>query len=322
MGEVSLGEHSEVAPPLEALDYWPEPAEVDAWCESLVDRVAAEPVDAVWMKETVQTGPASRHFGPCWVQLQRGPRRFYAIWQPAATRGPGPLLIHLPGYGAEASVHPELVADGFNVLHVNPCGYHGPSGPDATKMRGGKQWPVLPDTATSKGRIGYVDWLGDALAAVGWARGLESVQANRVATFGTSQGGGGALLMASLLAGDCRAVCADVPFVTAFPVALEQLDDPGVYGMIWSRWHDTRGDEQVATRRAVCMIDTCAHVHRLKMPVLLTLGQRDKACPAPTIRTLFGRLGATRSLTEIADQGHAHTVEFLALARAWMALHV
>jgi cephalosporin-C deacetylase-like acetyl esterase len=219
-------------------------------------------------------------------------------------------------------VHPELVAEGFNVLHVNPCGYHGPAGADTSRMRDGKQWPVLPETAESLGRSGYVDWLGDALAAVGWARRLDQVQADRVGTFGTSQGGGGALLVGSLLGDDCRAVCADVPFLTGFPVALEQLSDPGVYGMIWSHWHETEGERRGQVRRAVCMIDTCAHAHRLKMPVLLTLGQRDNACPPATIRTLFDRLPATRSLTEIADQGHAHTVEFLALARAWMALHV
>ena len=43
--------------------------------------------------------------------------RFYAYFQPVYSGGPAPLLLHVPGYGGELSMHPELVFDGFNVLH-------------------------------------------------------------------------------------------------------------------------------------------------------------------------------------------------------------
>ena len=131
--------------------------------------------------------------------------------------GPAPLLIHLPGYGAEMSAHPELVAAGYNVLHINPLGYATPNGPDETKVVNGA-WPVLPETVTTCGKKGYCDFLTQAVAAARWACAQPCVQANRLATLGTSQGGGTALLLGSLLAGrGVKAVAADVPFLTDFP---------------------------------------------------------------------------------------------------------
>ena len=65
---------------------------------------------------------------------------FYGYWQPALS-GPAPLLVHVPGYGAEISAHPDLVAAGYSVLHISPLGYSTPNGADETKKRGGV-WPA------------------------------------------------------------------------------------------------------------------------------------------------------------------------------------
>ena len=102
--------------------------------------------------------------------------------------------MHLPGYGHEMSAHPELVAMGYNVLHVSPLGYASPSGPQLGRMRDGI-WPVLPETVDSGGEGGYAEWFVDCLVAVGWALGRAEVAAGRLSLFGTSQGGGAALLL-------------------------------------------------------------------------------------------------------------------------------
>jgi cephalosporin-C deacetylase-like acetyl esterase len=220
------------------------------------------------------------------------------------------------------AVHPELVARGFHVLHVNPCGYNTPSGFDESLRDDQGGWPVLAETARSGGQAGYVDWLADALCAVAWARSRPEVASERLGLLGTSQGGGTALLLGSILRDSCRSLCADVPFLTGFRLALEELEDPGVYGMVYGPLMQGPQAQLEQARRAVSFVDTLCHAHRLTMPVLLTAGLVDKACPPETIEALFAALPGTASLTRIAGQGHASTVEFLALASAWFTLHV
>ncbi len=58
------------------------------------------------------------------------------------------------------------------------------------------------------------------------------------------------------------------------------------------------------------------------MPTLLTAGTVDDTCPSESIHSLFRKLPGTRSYTELAGQGHAYTMPFLHLARAWFRTHV
>ncbi len=302
---------------------YPSRQEVDSWSDRLARQVDQEDFEAFILKEAVfGLAAAPRHFRPQYIEFRRAGRRFYGIWQRAQHDQAGPLLVHLPGYGAEMSVHPELTAQGFHVLHVNPLGYNTPSGFDESLREEGKGWPVLPETILSHGQGGYVDWLGDALCAVGWARRRDCVCSDRLGFFGTSQGGGAALLLGSILTSDCKAICADLPFLTGFKVALEDLEDPGVYGMVYEPLMGQAGPDRDACRKAAGFIDTLSHAHRLNMPVLLTAGGLDKACPPATIQALFDSLSGTRSITHLSRQGHASTVEFLALSQAWMTLHV
>jgi len=268
---------------------YPTAAAVDVWCEEMRKEAEALAITA----QDVTESPV--YTFPLRVRHQDNARyiafssatgdTFYGYWQPTQSTAPAPLLVHLPGYGAEMSAHPQLVAQGYNVLHINPLGYTTPTGFDTEKTVNGG-WPVLPDTVTTAGARGYRQWLTQALSAVQWASGQQQVQADRIATFGTSQGGGTALLLGSLLV-ECglKAVAADLPFLTNFPL---------VYGKS----------------------------NRLTMPVLLTAGSIDEVTPKDSIIALFDRLPGTRSFTEFAGQGHAYTVPFLPLATAWFGLYV
>jgi cephalosporin-C deacetylase-like acetyl esterase len=295
---------------------YPGPAEVDAW------------IDSVWALVDATDCPAERLDEPGFIHnlgirhahgftyVRFSPARmptFYGYWQPAAAQ-PAPLLLHVPGYNAEMSAHPDLVAAGFNVLHVSPLGYSTPSGADLTQQRGGI-WPVLPDTILTHAEGGYRHWLANALLALQWAQDQPEVIPRRVSFFGTSQGGAGALLLASLCReSGVRCAAADVPFLTDFRRAgrrgayaiaaevLDQVDDPAAW-------------------RALGLIDTLSHVHRLDLPVLLTAGGRDEACPPDTIETLFARLPGTRSLTYLKDTVHGYTQPFIPLAAAWFRLY-
>jgi len=304
---------------------YPTSEQVDRWCEDILARAGAAQVHG----ELLDTEPYAfrlgvRHTGGRYVAFESADTgRFYGFWQPCPA-GPAPLLLHVPGYGAEMSAHPELVAAGYNVLHINPLGYGTPEGPDESRRPGGT-WPVLADTVRTLGERGYVDWLSQAAAATLWALGREEVQPERFAFFGTSQGGGASLLMASIFRSrGVRAAAADVPFLTDFRAA-RRLSAPGAYSIAFQALDElvrSRPDAEAAAWRALGFIDTLSHAHRLTMPVLLVAGAEDRTCTPASIRTLFGALPGTRSYTELAGQGHAYTTPFLHLARAWFGLYV
>jgi len=304
---------------------YPSAKEVDEWCDVLLGKAEARRLDARPVeRQSWDFRLGVRHTGGSFVAFEsQGHDTFYGFWQ-GAPSGRGPLLVHVPGYGAEMSAHPELVSMGWNVLHVNPLGYATPDGPDEAKRPGGT-WPVLPDTVRSLGREGYVDWLEDAAAAALWAMGRDGVESNRLAFFGTSQGGGTALLLSSILAPrGVRCAAADVPFLINFPL-MHERSPRGAHELALielDRIAEERPDDLAAAWRALGFADVLCHAHRLSMPTLLTAGGEDPTCHPDTIRSLFDVLPGTRSYTELAGQGHGYTGPFLALARAWFQLYL
>jgi cephalosporin-C deacetylase-like acetyl esterase len=317
--------NDEDIPVSEPQDWYPTADEVDAWCAQVLSRAQNAALTARLLDdEPYDFRLGVRHTGGRYVEwTSEALGRFHGFWQPCPSRR-GPVLLHVPGYGAEMSAHPELVADGYNVLHISPQGYATPKGPEESKRPTGT-WPVLPDTVLTLGEHGYADWLADAAAAALWALGLDGVEADRFGFFGTSQGGGTALLLASIFRDrGVRAVAADVPFLTDFPLG-RTLNEPGAYGTAFGpleHIESERPDDVPAVWKAIGTIDTISHAHRLTMPVLLTAGAEDATCPPPTIRSLFDRLPGTRSYSELAGQGHAYTTPFIHLARAWFRLYV
>ena len=306
-------------------EYYPDAQDVDAWqAEILSQAEAARPKIRVLEEQPYDFRMGVRHTGGLYLAVEGVPPcTFYCFWQ-RCPAGRGPLLVHVPGYGAEMSAHPELVADGYNVLNVNPLGYATPQGPDESKRPNGT-WPVLPDTVRSLGQEGYADWLRQAAVAALWGRRHKAVDGERLGFFGTSQGGGGALLLASMFREHgARAVAADVAFLTDLPLSYSTRK-PGAGSLAFDPIEEIgreRPDDLAAAWRALGMVDTTCHAHRLTMPTLLLAGADDQSCPAATIRSLFDVLPGTRSYTEVEDQGHAYTTPFLHMARAWFRLHV
>jgi len=295
---------------------YPNNEEIDAWTESIWDLVDTTTCQVELLADQGFTHNLGIRHTPGFQYIQftpTGMSQFFGYWQPAVSQ-PSPLLVHVPGYGAEMSAHPDLVAAGFNVLHISPLGYSTPRGADETKKRD-DQWPVLPDTILSEGKKGYREWLANCAMAIRWA--LEQPECeNRISFFGSSQGGGGALLLASLFKDrGVRCAAADVPFLTDFIGAQGR----GAYALFSEALNLV--DDKASAWRAAGLIDTLSHVHRLDLPVLLTAGGSDETCPPHTIEALFGRLPGTRSYTYLKDVGHRYTTQFIPLAAAWFRLH-
>jgi cephalosporin-C deacetylase-like acetyl esterase len=297
--------------------YYPSSEEVDAWIQSIWQMSESVSCQAEQLPVNGFSHSLGIHHakGFQYVKFTREDRRvFYAYWQPTWS-GPAPLLVHVPGYGAEISTHPELVSEGYNVLHISPLGYATPDGPNESKMREGI-WPVLPDTITSGAEKGYKLWLLDCLLAIKWAMQRPEVIRDRVSFFGTSQGGGGALLLGSMFKDKgVRCVAADVPFLTNFPMA----NGRGAYGNAKNALDKL--DSTDVGWRALGFIDTLSHAGRLTIPVLLTAGGQDLACPAETVESLFHALPGCKSYTYLSNSVHRYTHEFLSLVMAWFRLY-
>jgi cephalosporin-C deacetylase-like acetyl esterase len=302
--------------------YYPSRKEVDHWIASVWKKAESTKYKA----ELLDNNGHTPHLGSFYLGANRyvkfSPQKdspFYAYWQPVA-HGPAPLLVHVPGYGSEMSAHPDLVMQGFNVLHINPLGYCTPTGFDKIKQRD-NNWPVLADTVLSKdAQKGYKNWFIHCLIAINWAQKQSTVLQNRLSFFGTSQGGGAALILGSLYSGKgVRCVAADLPFLTNFPHAYNKLKGGATTNWVFSTIAAMNNPRQ--GWRSMGFIDTLSHAHRLTVPVMMTAGENDTACDANGIAGLFEKLPGTKMHYFLAKQVHAYTNQFIALALAWFRLY-
>jgi len=173
----------------------------------------------------------------------------------------------------------------------------------------------LPNTAAGIPG-GYGDWLSDCLLAIRWAQARPEVLPRRLSLFGTSQGGGGSLLLASILGPErVRCVCADLPFLTDFPGS-------GLEGDAYSLLQPIYEAVPAADFwMRLGYVDTVSHAHRLTMPVLLSAGGEDATCPPRTVERLFQSLSGTRQYTYLEHQEHTHSRSSMYLFSAWLRLY-
>lgn len=301
-----------------ALNYYPSPMQVDQYVERLWERATKMKMTAEITQNDGRTVAYSSNYniqGSRYVKFTVDGHVFWGYWQtPKST--PAPLLVTLPGYSARISTGCEMSIEGYAVLFVSPLGYTTPNGNDESlKIRGG--WPVLPYTSIGMPDHDYSMWLNHVMLATKWAMSQKEVIDNRVSFFGTSQGGGGSLLLASIFKdAGARCVAADLPFLTNFPLA--NFAD-GAYSLARIPVDEKMIDEATMWTN-LGYIDTLSHAHRLIMPVLLTAGGADVVCPPNTIQSLYDKLPNTKSIVYLHKAEHDTTQEAIYLTRAWMRM--
>lgn len=303
----------------EALCVYPSAEQVDIWAARQFAR--SEEVSVIG--EKIEYTPIRLSFGNnpntlvnYYVRFTAddGRRPFYGYWQPAFNT-PAPLLINLPGYGSSITMHPQISDLGYNVLHISPLGYVTPERTHNELALPDGNWPVLYNSAAGKPG-GYEDWLSDCLLAVRWAQKQPEVIPDRLSFFGTSQGGGGSLLMASILGPErVRCVCADLPFLTNFPCSELKGDAYKILKPVY----DTVPHSDFWMRLGY--IDTISHAHRLTMPVMVSSGGADSTCPPTTIEPLFHNLPGTKQYTYLEHQVHTHSRSSIYLFSAWLRMY-
>ncbi len=307
---------------MDPFDFYPTEAEINAWIDALWKKADECPCTGTSLND----GGIRIRFGSFHMNRstfirfeQPGFRSFFGMFTPAL-KGPAPLVVHTPGYGAELSWHPDVIGEGYNVLELSPLGYWTPDG-DRSELTWGSApeegfWPVLPNTALDPfGPEGYFGWIVNVIGAVRWAMDFPTVLKDRVSFFGTSQGGGASLLLGSVFRDHgTRCVCADEPFLTDYPLANWR----GAYAVAkpgFDRMPENEGWHNLG------YADTLSHAFRMNYPVLLTLGTGDTTCPPDTIRPLFDRLDTDKMLLSLKDRWHGYQYEFIRHTLTWFSLY-
>jgi cephalosporin-C deacetylase-like acetyl esterase len=303
---------------------YPTLEEIDGYWREVLSEVPSqvEPVETR-EREALPSYTYDRHTEARWLKFAGvDGTEFWCLWQPCNRPGRRKTLIHVPGYGTETSAHPSLIHAGYNVMHVNPRGYCGPDGFANSEWRSAEgAATVLYRNLDKPKEYGYRFWFQDAVIAVRWLQAQPNV-ADRFGFFGSSQGGGGSLLLASILATEeiVGAVAADVPYLTNFRLAFEK-DNRGGYETVFSQLPKDE-DQFRQSFRTLGYVDTIAHAPRMNYPVLLTIGADDETCPAYSIYPLYEELPNTRAVVELHGQGHAYTPPFPSLAEMWFKLYL
>jgi len=114
---------------------------------------------------------------------------------------------------------------------------------------------------------------------------------------------------------------AEQPFAADFKVSMA-LDDPVNYLNNRVYTDITDMDNPSEGFRRIGFIDLTSHVHRIDVPTLLALGDKDVLCPAESIRSFYDKLSTTKALLEIKGQEHGFTNIFVQQALAWAKCHV
>ncbi len=302
-------------------DFYPSQNELSEWIDRLWATEANLPVTATRLNdrgERTRLGIHHMNRSSLYRFDQDGMRPFFGMWSPAL-KGPAPLIVHTPGYGAEPSFHPDVVGEGYNVLELSPLGYWTPNGDlNQLKVSDGTNliWPVLPNTICDAYSLeGYFGWMLNVMGAIRWAMSQPSVLPDRVSFFGTSQGGGASLLLGSIYRDHgVRCVAADEPFLTNYPLSAFR----GAYD------HARVGVCQISEEQAwrnLGFVDSITHAPRMNYPVLLTLGTADVTCPPECIQSLFDILDTNKMLFSMKNRGHGYQYEFVRHALTWFSLY-
>ena len=289
--------------------FYPSDEEIDAWVEEIwkESEKRAYTVEEVWIDPHpfLLDGFGIPYNHPFLMKFTvEGLDSFYVTYyQPIS--GPKPLLCFLPGYGDRMQLVSSAVAHDFACISVSP---------KPTLKEG---WSVYPETIRTRGKGGYFEWLLQVAIAVKWTWKEKSkyVLHERVSFYGSSQGGGTAVILGSIFSNrGTKCVMADVPFLTNAPLAVSL----GSYAVLDIA---KQAMEENEFWHYAGLVDTLLHARRLDVPVMVTANEKDGSCPPETVRTLYEKLSSTKLLLEIKDREHWSNNEFERLVMTWAGMY-
>lgn len=226
---------------------------------------------------------------------------------PRERSGPLPGLVEFVGYGGGRGRPTEgllWASAGFAHFHMDTRGQGSTGSPGATPDSGAAG-PQIPGFMTrgieSRESYYYRRVFTDAVRAVETMRGLDAVDASRVAVVGGSQGGGISLAVAGLVDG-LAAVIPFVPFLCDFPRAVTIHDSDPYHELVrYLRTHRERVDTVLGT---LAYFDGVNFARRASAPAWFSTGLMDEVCKPSTVFGAFNAYGGPKQIDVWAFNGH------------------
>jgi cephalosporin-C deacetylase len=302
----------------------PEPADLDQFWEQTLAETRAHDLDPV-IERADSPLVAVESYDVSWRGFGGDPVKGWLHLPARAVRGEAPLsaVVQYQGYGGGRGLVIEDVfwaAAGYAHLVMDTRGQ-------------GSGWSVgdTPDPAGSApAQPGYMtrgitdpaDYYyrrvyADAVRAVEFMRGIDGVDAARVAVSGASQGGGLSLAVAALADG-VAAVMPDVPFLCDFRRATQiALTDPYLEIVRYLAAHRDHHDTAFAT---LAYFDGAVLARRAAAPALFSVALMDETCPPSTVYAAHNAYGGPKEIIAYPYNDHEGGEAFHKARQAtWLA---
>lgn len=272
------------------------PADFEAFWRRALDDLASIPRNLEWGEVEIDRhrGLTSARLSFASVNLLRVDALLCA---PLGARAALPGVLALPGYGSgAAAASPEEIAErGFAVLAISLRGV-GTRARTPRLESGG----LLSHRLDRPESYGYRGAILDCVRAVDVLATAPQVDAERLATWGVSQGGGLALITAALDP-RVRTVVAQVPFLCDLVRASAMVDTDPLCEL--RRWMASRADgEQLALAR-LGYFDVAGFAADIRARTLITRSRRDDIAPSAALDVVIQRMVEAPTVWE-HDEGH------------------
>ena len=237
-------------------------------------------------------------------------RAFYTVPRHAPRSGKFPAMLAVPGYGGGKEIPYNVVLQGFAVLTLYPRA-QGESIPEWDLPEGAVKLTYnVTDRDSYYYRAGYMD----CVRGVDFLAERPEVAPDSIGMWSRSQGGGFTLSTAAL---DNRlaAAVAEQPFMCNYPLAIDIDTRP---------YHELYNYARENPEQRQAMLDTLYYFDTLNMadaiecPILVDIGMADVVCPPDTIRPVFDRIKAHKSLLVYPDLTHSPCTDFNLHAMNWL----
>ena len=237
-------------------------------------------------------------------------RGFYTVPRDTPASGRFPAMLAVPGYGGAKEIPFHVVMHGFAVLTLFPRA-QGESIPE---------WDLPQDTnkltynVTDRDSYYYRAGYMDCVRGVDFLAERDEVDAARIGMWSRSQGGGFTLATAAL---DHRlaAAVAEEPFMCNYPLAIDIETRPYHELSNYVQEHPEQRQEMLDTLR---YFDTLTLADAIQCPILVNIGMADTTCPHDTIKPVFDRIRAHKSLLVYPDLTHSPCTDFNVHAMNWL----
>ncbi|RUS47955.1 alpha/beta fold hydrolase [Cohnella sp. AR92] len=277
------------------------PKDLDEFWERTLTEAAQRPLKD--RKEKVNgISPYITHYRVRYEGFDETPIHGWYLVPSFAGAGPFPCVVIYHGYTGSKG-YPEDYAHwllaGYAVFAVDVRGQGGETGnllPQTYGMTRGWMNQGLLDPYLSYYRAITVD----ALKAVEWVSRQPEADASRIATVGTSQGGGLSLIVSALSDVPHKTI-ADVPNMCHMDFGISQSTGSLTEAAGFVSDHPEHLDTVLHT---LSYFDLLNLSDRLRAPLLVSVGLKDTICMPETIFAVYNRIDAPKELVVYPFNGH------------------